>query len=327
MNRIAAVTGATGFIGYHLCRRLVGDGWTVRAVVRPHSPKSLPAGVDRHPANLDEPSVARIFEGADTVFHLAGTTRAVDLAAYAKVNVEATRSIGLAARGAGCRLILVSSQAAAGPASADTPRTEADPAAPICDYGGSKLEGERRIAAIGGLQWTVARPSAVYGPRDRDFPLFFRLAESGLFPMPGRPQDAYSFVFIDDLTAALATLATSDAALGEIFFVTHPRSWTNECFMEQLALTVGKAFRPRRVPRSLLWLAMTAGRLPAHLGFDPALTRCRYRQLTAGGFVCSPEKLRRATGWEAAVDLPEGLARTRRWYTAPSFPDRDTRSC
>lgn len=318
MNRIAAVTGATGFIGYHLCARLRDAGWVVRAVVRPQSPKPLPLGVERCPAALDERSLSPVFRDAAVVIHLAGTTRAVDRAAYEVVNVTATQAVGLAARQAGCRLVLVSSQAAAGPGSAGRPRTEGDPEAPICAYGRSKLAGERQIRAIDGLPWVIVRPSAVYGPRDRDFPLFFRLAERGIFPITGRLDDSYSFLYVDDLTRALAEVAISDDCVGEVFFATHPESWSNERFMAQLAATVERTYRPRRLPRSLLWLVMTGGRALARLGFDPALTRCRYLQMQAGGYVCSPEKLRRIAGWEAQVGLPEGLERTLRWYTDES---------
>jgi nucleoside-diphosphate-sugar epimerase len=271
--------------------------------------------VERIPGKLDRETVTAAAEGADVVFHLAGTTRAPDLAGYRRVNLEATREIGLAARDAGSRLVHVSSLAAAGPAGPESPREESRPPEPICDYGKSKLEGERAIREIRGLRWSIARPCAVYGPRDRDFPLLFRFAARGIFPLMGDGTAAYSFVYVGDLVAALVRLASRDEALEEEFFVSHPEPHSSEELMRLLAGIALTDYRPRRIPMAALWLAMTAGRIGSRLGLDPAIPPSRYRQLKAEGWCCSSAKLARLTGFEAEVPLEEGMLRTWRWYS------------
>src|SRR5512144_3001877 len=110
---IVAVTGANGFIGQHLVRRFSGAGWETRAVVR-------------RDFEVNAGELERRFDGADVVVHAAGATRAPTVAGLRDSNVRLTARVIDAARRAGAgRLVVISSQAAAGPAtSRDAPVTE-----------------------------------------------------------------------------------------------------------------------------------------------------------------------------------------------------------
>ncbi len=131
MNRLIAVTGATGFIGRHLVARLAARGDTVRAIVRPESPRRAPAGVDVVRAALTADGLRSAFDDCDTVVHLAGLVTAPTEADYVAVNVDATRDVAAATRRSGAWLVHISSLAAAGPAPAAHPRGEDDPLGPI----------------------------------------------------------------------------------------------------------------------------------------------------------------------------------------------------
>ncbi|MGE5101218.1 MAG: NAD-dependent epimerase/dehydratase family protein, partial [Deltaproteobacteria bacterium] len=99
---IVAITGANGFIGYHLCERFAASGATVRAIVR---------------RDLDGSSIQEMLAGADVVVHAAGATRAPTRALLRASNVTLTqRIVDLARRANVSRFVFVSSQAAAGPA-------------------------------------------------------------------------------------------------------------------------------------------------------------------------------------------------------------------
>ena len=101
---IAAVTGANGFIGQHLVRRFSGAGWEARAVVR-------------RDFDIESGELARRFDGADVVVHAAGATRTPTEAGLRDSNVRLTARVIEAAQRAGVgRLVFISSQAAAGPA-------------------------------------------------------------------------------------------------------------------------------------------------------------------------------------------------------------------
>ena len=121
MQRRVVVTGATGFIGWHLAERLRNSGWDVRGTVRPERPRPLPDGVEPIAVSLYSRSLAEAFRGAEVVVHLAGLTRATTVRRYRQVNVVVTDAVARAACEIGARLIHVSSQAAAGPAPLDAP--------------------------------------------------------------------------------------------------------------------------------------------------------------------------------------------------------------
>lgn len=316
MKRIAAVTGSTGFVGWHLCSHLRRCGWEVRGLVRERSPKSLPEGVLRVPVRLERGPLTKAFGAASVVFHLAGVTRAKDLHSYRRVNVEATRQVGLAALESGARLVNVSSQAAAGAGTVERPRLESDLPEPVSDYGRSKLLGEEAISQIEDLDWIIARPSAVYGPRDRDFQALFRLAARGVFPMTSPPDTAYSMIYVEDLARVLEAIALSPRAQAQVFFISHPTPNTSEEFLMALAGLFERPYKPIRIPQSLLWLAMFMGRAAFLFGRPPLLTESRYRELTAGSFVCSCEKLGRLTAPMKMVSLSQGLQQSREWYSS-----------
>src|SRR5689334_10826683 len=170
---IAVVTGSSGFIGSHLVDALLARGAQVRALVREDSATdALDPQVERSVVDLlDSRSVreATAWEGATHVFHLAGVTKRRTLAQFREGNVVPTANVLAAATArAGStppRVVLVSSQAAAGPAPAeDRPVREDDPPRPIEGYGQSKLEAEQATRLYDqSLPIAVLRPAAVYG--------------------------------------------------------------------------------------------------------------------------------------------------------------------
>ena len=215
-----AVTGATGFIGRHLTAHLVAQGVTVRSILRPDSPHEAPPGTVAARVPLDTDALVPIFTGAAVVVHMAGVVQPTR--ASASVNVLGARAVAEAARQAGAHLIHISSLAAAGPAPASAPRTETDPPNPITLYGRSKLAGERAVMGVQGLEWTIFRPGAVYGPGDRAMLPLFRLVHGRVMPVVGRQGASFVFVHVSDVVAAIAA-GISRPRPGETFFVGHPR--------------------------------------------------------------------------------------------------------
>lgn len=343
MDGVVAVTGATGFIGRHACRLLLEDGWEVVGLVRPESPRPLPPGVERRVARLRVDELGRPLVDADLVVHLAGVTRADGAEAFRRVNRDGTREVGVAAAERGLPLLYVSSQAAAGPGTVESPRTEDDPAEPASPYGVSKLEGERALAAIAGLRFAVVRPCSVFGPGDRDFLALFRLVRRGLFPRLGPGGAAYSFCHVDDVARSIVLAAArlageappgGDAAaaassgagaaavsrsgrrsmppalVGEVVHVAHPRPLRERQLAAALGAAVGREPWLVRVPG---W-ALRAAAAVAPVALPNALHASRLQDLRAGSWVLSTDKARHLLGFEAAVDVEEGLRSTARWY-------------
>jgi nucleoside-diphosphate-sugar epimerase len=320
VTRLVAVTGATGFIGWHVCERFRDAGWTVRAIVRPGGRRGIPAGVEEASISLESPRLADVLEGISTIVHLAGLTQARRAADFQRVNVDYTRAVAEATRASGARLVHVSSQTAGGPAPAGRPRTEADMPAPITPYAESKLAGERVVRQTNGLSWAILRPTAVYGPRDRRLLPLFRLARLGVFP---RPSNAASFVLdlihVQDVARAIELAASSPAAEGETLYIGSGDPITLEAMLKELARVCDRPYRPLPVPFALAWLSALAGTVETRVrgrvvfaGLDFA----RLREARSEGFACSVERAERRLGFRAAIGLVEGFRATVDWYRA-----------
>ena len=293
-----AVTGATGFIGRHVVAHLRSRGDDVIEVGRP----------------LQRAAISTAIAGAETVVHLAGVVSASRDADYIAVNVDATAAVAEAARECEARLVHISSLAAAGPAGPQAPRREADPPAPMTAYGRSKLEGERVVAAITGLRWTVLRPGVVYGPGDRALLPLFVFASRGVLPNIGRASAAYTFVYVTDVVRAIAA-AVDRGASGDVLFVGHATPVTTRALLEGVRKAVGRGAMIVPVPLAVLKLVALLGDVGGAVRGKPLpMNSRRYSELATRGFVCRVDRLRDNLGVVAEVGLDEGLAQAAAWY-------------
>jgi dihydroflavonol-4-reductase len=297
-----AITGATGFIGTHLAASVATRGDAAIPIKRPFDPATLTSTLH--------------LERVDVVVHLAGVVSAVRREAFFTANVDATRVVAHATRDAGARLVHISSLAAAGPAPASRPRSEDDEPQPITAYGESKLQGEQVVRGVDGLRWTILRPGVVYGPADRAMLPLFRYAQRGVLPLVGDADAAYTFVYIDDAVRAILAAVDCDRT-GDVMFLGHPRPVTPRDLLSAIKRVTGSPARLIAVPRPLVRLAALFGDVAGRLSGTPAtINSRRYAELYSPGFVCRVERLRDRLGVIAAVDVPEGLARTMAWYVA-----------
>lgn len=305
---IAAITGANGFIGQHLVRRFRAAGWDVRPVVR---------------GDFESDELDHRFAGADVVVHAAGATRAPTHAQLRASNVGLTRRVIEAARrGHVRRLVFISSQAAAGPAtSRDASTTEKTPPAPIEEYGRSKLEAERLVVGATDLDPVILRPSAVYGPGDRDFLAMFRLARFGIALHPGNRDHWISIVHVDDVVTAVMSAATERRSAGRTYFLANdePLQWQQlfrgaaRCANRSLAVDL-------EVPAALVRFAAEIGDVAAKMtGSAGLLTSEKVALGAARYWICSNGLARRELGFNPGVELDRGLRETYEWYRAHNW--------
>jgi nucleoside-diphosphate-sugar epimerase len=313
------VTGGHGFVGSHLVPRLVASGRRVRCLVRG---ARRPAALEGQDVEVlvgdlrDGAALTAAVKGQDEVFHLAALTRSRTRREMMETNLHATLRLARAAAAAGARrLVFCSSLAAAGPAPGGEPLRGDEPCRPLTWYGESKARAEEGLLSLlEDLPVTVLRPPAVYGPRDRDFTVFFEAAARGFVPLPGRHVRRYHFVYAEDLAEAFLAAADAPGGRGEAYYPSHPEVLTADDFLDRVASAVGR--RPARfhLPESLVGLVARLGDVVEPLlSRPPLLTRQRSRELSGRAWLGSPERLTAATGWRATTDAAEGTRRTWAW--------------
>lgn len=318
-SRCASVTGATGFLGRHVVEAFDRAGWTVRAITRPGSRHPSPPCAERREVPLDDVlALSSALAGSDVIVHAAGLVRAPRERAFHAVNVSGTRSVVLAANAIGARLVHISSLAAIGPGTVDRPARDDDPPRPVNAYGRSKWHAETIVRDLAKVSWIILRPSAVYGPGDRGFLPLVRLARYGVFPMAVAPSMPFTFAYVDDVSRAVQ-LAAESSISGEAFFIGHAKPARADALLQAMAAALGRSYRPLTVPRAAVRLAGLAGQVLWAVGGTPLLDTARVIELTSAGFVCDVSRAQAQLGLQAAIDLPEGMARTIHWYRAEGW--------
>jgi len=314
----AALTGGTGFVGGHLAEALVARGTAVGALVRsPARCERLRALGCRLVEGVleDEAALAALVKGRDVVFHVAGLVAARSAGAFLRANRDGARRVAEAAAREGVsRLVLVSSLAVTGPSPRGRAVDEASGPGPVSAYGRSKRAGEEAVRATG-VPFTIVRPPAVYGPRDRAFLTLFRAARRGVVPLLGSGEQELTLVHARDLAEALVLAASCEATRGRVYHAGHETPVTQQRLAAAVGAAVGRRVRCVRLPAPVVGGVLGAAGLVARLlGGAPLLDGDKARELLAPGWVCSSAALERDTGWVAETPLDEGLAGTARAY-------------
>lgn len=320
MPETVLVTGATGFIGLALVKRLSAAGLRVRCFARPGSDVSrLPPGVEVCRGDLlDGLSFETAMKGVGRVWHLGAlvrprgflVSRKKQVEAFNSLNAAATGRLALAAARAGVkRFIYFSSIAALGPG--ENLRDDSPPR-PVTLYGRSKLAGEtalKEAAGATGLNYIILRPSMIYGPGSAAWAPLFRSVRRGWAAMPGRGGNNLSVCYIENLLDA-ALLAAEKAGTGTAMNISEGSLTVRELLLLLGSLT-GKKPALIGLPESLLeavsglldgLLGLAGLYLPEFMGAD----RARLGEACAGWSHDSAGI--RALGWSPAVTTGKGFA-------------------
>jgi nucleoside-diphosphate-sugar epimerase len=214
------------------------------------------------------------------------------------------------------KFILVSSLAAVGSSPDGRCLTDRDVPHPVSDYGRSKLLAEQETLRYRGrFPVVILRPSAVYGPRDRDMFELFRWAAKGLTIEMTGGERSINLCYVEDLAEAILLAAVKEVPSGNIYFVAEDRAYTWSEFRQLLLLTGGVKARNLKVPYWFAYLMGAASELAGLLGGKAALTnRQKVREAAQRYWICDLMKIRNDFGFTAKHPLEEGLRTTWAWY-------------
>lgn len=294
-----AITGATGFVGQALLDAAERRGVEVRALTRRATPER--PGVEWLRGDLhNRATLARLVERAEAVIHVAGVVNTPDPTGFHLGNVEGTLELVEAAVAAGVpRLVFVSSLAAREPQ--------------LSAYGASKRKAEQLVAASG-LDWTIVRPPAIYGPRDREILELFRLAQRwGVVPMP--PPGRASLIHVEDLARLLLAMVPGGEGVTNAVFEpddARPGGWSHRELAEAVGAAVGRRVWVPHLPAPVLRGAAALDRAVRRSGAK--LTPDRV------GYMVHPDWVSRRSLavpdpiWRPEIATPDGLTRTAQWY-------------
>jgi dihydroflavonol-4-reductase len=317
------VTGATGFTGTVLTRKLAEAGLKVSAVARPSSKRDPLKDLDVQWFTgdvFDEHVISKATAGQEYIFHVAAAFRDPKSTGqdYWNVHVKSTQLLAREAlkNPAFKRLVHFSTIGVHGHISAP-PATEDSPFDPDDDYQRTKLEAEQWLkshAEQHGLPYTVIRPAAIYGPGDKRLLKLFRMALKPVFLLLGRGNCMYHLVHVDDLTNATLVAATHPAAIGQAFIA----AADEPCAIAEIAGIVAEHFdkklRVVRLPIGPFFLAADiCERVCRPLGIDPPLYRRRVAFYSKDRHF-DVSKMKNVLGYRPRHSNREGILETARWY-------------
>lgn len=316
------VTGATGFLGTGLVRRLLRDGVQVRVLARSHEKaKALTdQGAEVVIGDItEEGALDTALDGVGVVYHLAGRllVPGVPPDVYRKTHVEGTRLLLAACRRQPGleRFVHCSTTGVLGITGAQ-PADETAPFRPTNTYEATKAEGEQAVRDTwqSGFPAIIVRPGLVYGPGDLHLLGFFRSVLRRQFRPIGRHQVWLHPIYIDDMTEALVRCGSNPAAIRECFHIAGQEAVSLEGLASTIARAGGTNLPSGHIPMAAARaVAMVGDWLPPNLRRSVPLTSNRLDFLTHSR-VYSVAKAKRLLDFAASTDLATGIARTLDWY-------------
>ncbi len=305
MTKIAAVPGATGFVGKHLVRELVLRGFQVNALTRRPQPKSK--NINWIAGDLEnKQALNRLLEDADVIFHLAGLVKARTARDFDQVNSHSVQTLIdiIQASPSNPHFILLSSLAA---------RERY-----LSSYAESKRKGEEiLVEQAGDLPWTILRPPGIYGPEDKETLKIFKAISARMAPLPGGSNNRTSWIYAPDLARAMIAVSYNKNCFGQILDVDDGKEggYTNQEMYDTASDILNiKAFQfvlPKFILKIVAYFNVLFSTI---FGYIPMLTPEKVNELCYPDWICRGPHVMRMTDWNPKSDLKKGFEKTLKWY-------------
>lgn len=316
------VTGAAGFTGGNLTRRLAADGHMVRALVREPDRSSdlIDLGVELFKGDLRDPdSIREAMSGVDLVYHIGALFRPENVSRQDMwdVNVQGTKNMLDAAEEVGVQRFVHCSTIGVHGDVENPPATEESPYAPKDYYQESKTAGEQLVRQYmdeGRLPITIFRPAGIYGPGDLRFLKLVKPIKKGRFVMIGKGETLFHMVYIDDLVDGIILCGTKPEAIGQIYILAgrEPVALND---LVKITADILNVSPPRwQVPYAPVFMAGHLCELVFKpFGIHPPLYRRRVSFFKNTRWF-DITKAQQELGFNPKVDVRCGIERTARWY-------------
>ena len=308
------VTGANGFIGKALCKRLISENFIVFGAVRSRRVSQVSPGVAAvEIGDIDNnTNWGMALSETDFVVHAAARVHMMNdpssepLTAYRKVNVQGTENLARQAAELGVKRFIFLSTVKVNGEENRKAYTESDTPSPMDSYGISKMEAEKIITDISvktGMETVILRPPLVYGPGVKaNFLRLLRVVDRGI-PLPlASTKNQRSMIYVENLVDAILQCMRNPYAAGQTYLVSDGQNVSTPGLIRMIAAALQKQPRLFRFPPLALYMA---GRLT---GRGPAVDRL------IGSLTVDTGKIRNELGWTAPFTLEEGLRNTAFWY-------------
>ncbi len=320
------ITGATGYIGTQLTKRLIADGHTVHALyrseVKAKELRALPGVFMQKGDLLDKPSLEAAVEGCDAVFHVAAFAKPWDKnpQIFYDYNLDGAVNVFEAAQEAGAkRVVFTSTAGTISPTAGGVPSEEATLRTVdyFTDYDRSKAQAEAVAVAMSskGMEIVTVNPSRVYGPGllsdSNGVTRMVKMYLEGKFRLlPGDGNSIGNYVFIDDVVEGhLAAMKQGKA--GERYILGGSNASFNSFFLTLSDLS-GKEVRMLKVPLPVMKVAAHFMEMRANLTGKPPVLTPPWVKRFHYDWELSIEKAKRELGYEP-LPLEHGLAKTVNW--------------
>lgn len=324
------VTGATGFIGTHLVRRLQSEGIGVRVLVRPNS---------MHVGRLRDSDVA-IVEGdlADTevvyqaakgmkvIFHAGAATSSNRWEDHYQTTVEATKTLIRAALDNNAdRLVHFSTPVVYKLLSTkkNAPITEDSPyqkhPKEMGPYVDTKIESEKLVFGAchdDGLKATILRPGLVIGPLGRVFfpHLGYKYQGKWFFPI-GKGDNVLPLIYVDNLVDGICKAAVAEEAVGQAYNFVDDGEVTVKEYLEKFAEVTGVDVHIMPLPYLIPYLATTGYEMASSLNLvKKGVTSRAQLKYKSKKVYYDTTKAKEELGWQPVVPVEEGMIRTFQWF-------------
>lgn len=307
------VTGASGFLGSHICEALHEAGYEVHALIRAQSSRQWlgHAWFRIHIAELfDRAALADIFRKVDAVIHNAGAL----WGSYHEVNTDLTRIVAEESVKAGVRkLVYISSIAAGGPSKGPYARDGGEPDEPCSPYGHSKKDAEDVLLRLREkIKVVILRYPMIFGPRDAQSLRLFKSFNFLINPNVGVRHRYISVVYVRDAAWAAVRALEARVESGSIYNISDGANYT----FNELYRIAGKVWRrwAFRIPVPFALLMFSAWLIGDVLKGKTAFNPEQIAMFSNRYWLISPRRAIRELDWKPRYDIQDAIRETINWY-------------